>query len=98
MAWWKKKEEPSEEAEFEEDFGLSERPRMPSDSGFEKSDLARPMSSALSKLSEVESHGISSGDVSKDVQLILAKLDAIQHLLDNLNQRIKNLERIAEGE
>ncbi|MBI5066019.1 hypothetical protein HZA97_07315 [Candidatus Woesearchaeota archaeon] len=98
MSWWKKKEEPSEEPEFEEDFGLNERPRMPTDSGFERSSMERPMSSALSKLSEVDSHGVSSGDVSKDIQLILAKLDSIQHLLDNLNQRIKNLERIAESE
>ncbi len=96
MSWWRKKEE--EEPQFEEDFGLSERPKMPTDSGFERSSMERPMSSALSKLSEVESHGVSSGDVSKDIQLILAKLDAIQHLLDNLNQRIKNLERIAESE
>jgi len=93
MFWNKKKED--EEPSFDEDFGMSDRPVMPgSETSFERS-----APSALSKLSELDSQGhSSSGDFEKDVQLILAKLDAIQHLLDNLNQRVKNIERIAESE
>lgn len=34
----------------------------------------------------------------RDTELISAKLDAIKAMLENLNQRIANLERIAGGE
>ncbi len=88
--FWKKKEEVEEGPEFNDDFGMSERPSMPGEPSFD-----RPASSALSKLSNLEKP---SGDFEKDVKLILAKLDAIQALLDNLNQRVKNIERIAESE
>ncbi len=34
----------------------------------------------------------------RDTELISAKLDAIKAMLENLNQRVANLERIAKGE
>ncbi len=34
----------------------------------------------------------------RDMELISAKLDAIKAMLENLNQRVANLERIAGGE
>jgi hypothetical protein len=36
--------------------------------------------------------------VSKDLELISAKLDALKASLDSVNQRLVNLERIARGE
>jgi len=35
---------------------------------------------------------------SKDLEIISAKLDAIKAELDSMNQRLKRLERLAEGE
>ena len=34
-------------------------------------------------------------DVSKDIQILSAKLDSLKAILDNLNQRLANIERIA---
>lgn len=36
--------------------------------------------------------------ISKDIELLSAKLDALKALLENINQRLQNLERIARGE
>ena len=36
--------------------------------------------------------------ISKDLELISAKLDALKASLDSVNQRLANLERIAQGE
>lgn len=36
--------------------------------------------------------------ISKDIELISAKLDALKASLDTLNQRLANIERIARGE
>ncbi|MBW2993782.1 hypothetical protein KY317_04370 [Candidatus Woesearchaeota archaeon] len=36
--------------------------------------------------------------ISKDFELLSAKLDALKALLENINQRLQNLERIAQGE
>lgn len=35
---------------------------------------------------------------NKDMELISAKLDAIKAMLENLNQRVANLEKVARGE
>ena len=40
-------------------------------------------------------HGINLG---KDMEIISAKLDAIKAELDSMNQRLKRMERLAEGE
>jgi hypothetical protein len=37
-------------------------------------------------------------NIGKDLEIISAKLDAIKAELDSVNQRLKRLERIAEGE
>ena len=37
------------------------------------------------------------GDIQKDVQLILSKLDTIKAIVDSLDHRIARLEKIAEG-
>lgn len=39
----------------------------------------------------------STGDLNRDVQLILSKLDTIKAIVDSLDHRIERLERIAEG-
>lgn len=36
--------------------------------------------------------------VSKDLEILSAKLDALKALLESINQRLQNLERIAHGE
>ncbi len=36
--------------------------------------------------------------ISKDFEILSAKLDALKALLENINQRLQNLERIAQGE
>ena len=41
---------------------------------------------------------ISDINLGKDMELISAKLDAIKAELDSINQRLKRIERIAEGE
>lgn len=38
------------------------------------------------------------GDLQKDIQILSLKLDAIKAELDSMNQRIKNIESIAEKE
>ncbi|GIU69896.1 MAG: hypothetical protein KatS3mg002_1132 [Candidatus Woesearchaeota archaeon] len=38
------------------------------------------------------------GDLQKDIQILSLKLDAIKAELDSINQRIKNIESIAEKE
>ncbi len=38
------------------------------------------------------------GDLQKDIQILSLKLDAIKAELDSMNQRIKNIEAIAEKE
>lgn len=40
----------------------------------------------------------SGGDLQKDIQILSLKLDAIKAELDSVNQRIKNIEAIAEKE
>jgi hypothetical protein len=40
----------------------------------------------------------SGGDLQKDIQILSLKLDAIKAELDSMNQRIKNIETIAEKE
>lgn len=39
-----------------------------------------------------------SSDMQKDIQILSLKLDAIKSTLDSLNQRVANIERIAENE
>lgn len=41
---------------------------------------------------------MSGGDLGKDIQILSLKLDAIKAELDSMNQRIKNIEAIAEKE
>jgi len=36
--------------------------------------------------------------IEKDLELLSAKLDALKALLENINHRLENLERIAHGE
>jgi hypothetical protein len=45
-----------------------------------------------------QSQSISDINLGKDMELISAKLDAIKAELDSINQRLKRIERIAEGE
>ena len=40
----------------------------------------------------------SAAPMSKDLELISAKLDALKAILDNINQRLTNLEKMAQGE
>ncbi len=37
-----------------------------------------------------------SGSLEKDIMLLSAKLDSLKALLDNINQRLANIERIAQ--
>ncbi|KYK24441.1 hypothetical protein AYK26_06750 [Euryarchaeota archaeon SM23-78] len=43
-------------------------------------------------------HKLGEINIGKDLELISAKLDAIKAELDSMNQRLKRMERIAEGE
>jgi len=42
--------------------------------------------------------GIGDYTVSKDIEVISSKLDALRASLDSINQRLANLERIAQGD
>ncbi|MBW2991268.1 hypothetical protein KY348_06215 [Candidatus Woesearchaeota archaeon] len=46
----------------------------------------------------VHDHKLGEINIGKDLEIISAKLDAIKAELDSMNQRMKRLERIAEGE
>jgi len=93
MAFWKKKPE--------DDFSLPplEMPGtdMPPLQAFtpERSPLAEPPPFTPSSTGSPFAQPSSSPD--KDMQLIIAKLDTIKAQLDNLNERVARIERIAEA-
>ena len=68
------------------EFDLKEETRVP----FEKAEYAQPFTPP-----PIQSMPQSPPISEKDLELISAKLDAIKALLDNLNQRVASLERIA---
>ncbi|MBN2459259.1 hypothetical protein JXB28_03155 [Candidatus Woesearchaeota archaeon] len=51
-----------------------------------------------SSYSQPGSQSVSDINMGKDLEIINAKLDAIKAELDSVNQRLKRIERIAEGE
>jgi hypothetical protein len=46
----------------------------------------------------VQNQGFQGNNLEKDIQIISLKLDAIKSEIDNINQRVKNIEMIAEKE
>ncbi len=95
VKFWKKHEEetPLEES-APQDLGMSEE--MPTDLSMPKFEAKVPKFAEgfISK----EGNREASGDMQKDIQLILSKLDTIKAIVDSLDHRIERLERIAESE
>lgn len=85
LGWFKKKEEPKEEMQpsawHEEAAYPPQQYAQP---------FTPPPIPTIQPLQQVQP-----SITSKDIEIISAKLDAIKAMLDNLNQRIANLERIA---
>ncbi len=52
---------------------------------------------APSSYQQSYSQGYDTSDIEKDMQIILARLDAIRSSLDNVNRRLDNLERITDN-
>ena len=46
---------------------------------------------------KIHDHKLGEINIGKDLELISAKLDAIKAELDSVNQRLKRMERLAEG-
>lgn len=91
MKFWKKKEEgfdmPPDEGPFKSSVSPQEE-----EMGMPKIEPTMPKFAAFE---QKEERG--TGDMQKDVQLILSKLDTIKAIVDSLDHRIARLERIAEG-
>ena len=70
-----------------------QQPAMtPEAMGFERMPNTQPSYAAPSQQS------LSEINMGKDLEIISAKLDAIKAELDSMSQRLKRLERLAEGE
>ncbi len=91
----------------EESFGerpAGEREPANQDYGMEDYDpfedeATRPQQPQISKVQQGQNvQQGSTGDVQKDLELISSKLDAIKSELDSMDQRIRKIEKIAEGE
>jgi len=97
VKFWKKHEE---EAPLEEsapqDLGMSEE--MPQDLSMPKFEAKVPKFAEGFMGKESRDNREASGDIQKDLQLILSKLDTIKAIVDSLDHRIERLERIAESE
>lgn len=96
LMFWKKKDElglRNAAAPFNEDFGMQPQYGYPPPGqGF----MPQPNFQQMPQMESFQSH--QNFSANRDMELIAAKLDAIKAILENLNQRIANLERIAKGE
>jgi hypothetical protein len=97
LKFWKKKEEQPagapiwndlEQPRFDTAPPGMEEPQMPSIPSLTPPPLSMSQTATASQ---------SPGLTSRDVELILAKLDAVKAQLEGLNARMAHLERIAEG-
>ena len=68
----------------------------PEDLGFERVNEKENYNPALSRQQSMGD--INNINLGKDIEIISAKLDSIKAELDSMNQRLKRLERIAQGE
>ena len=89
VKFWKKKDE-LDEMNDEGPFKSSVAPQE-EEMGMPKIEQTMP------KFASFEQKEQGTGDMQKDVQLILSKLDTIKAIVDSLDHRIERLERIAEG-
>lgn len=90
MVFWRKKN--NDLPELDKDFSLDEPSAPP---------RLKPEEPSFLRTSELRASALSSqnsSNLEKDIQLILAKLDAIRISLESLNHRVEHLEKIASGE
>ena len=78
-----------EEAESHYPGASSMAPSMP---GMPSS---RPAASEFESQRQAQQQFMQPSSVEKDIQILNAKLDALKAILDNINQRLANIERIA---
>lgn len=99
LKFWKKKD-----AGFGSSptFGAGSEAAVPSDWGAPQQPFQsfQPSQQSFQPIQpQMESfQGYKSYNESRDTELVLAKLDSIKAMLDNINQRLLNLERAAYGE
>ncbi len=77
--------------------GLPSSPQGFQEPRIESFDNARIMNQPQPYLQQQQPQSYGYG-YNKDLELISAKLDSLRATLDNINQRIANLERVAYGE
>ena len=97
--FWKHKEKPLETPhelglgkEHDLGLGLKEEPLppMPGQPSTPGVPPPSPPPSATSAFAQPQQ------SIDKDIQLLSAKLDSLKAILDNINQRLANIERIAQ--
>lgn len=86
---FKKKEQPEELPDISrEELGLP-----PEQSSAEGPDIHAPPGMGIENYQQPQQP-----QENKDIQILTAKVDALRAVLDSINQRLENLERIARGE
>lgn len=107
LKFWKKKDKDlglnqnlgmKEETALPTDWGTS--PQQPAQPGFQQSPGFQPSQPGFQPAFQPQMESFQERrayNESKDVELILAKLDSIKVMIDNINQRLANLERAAFG-
>jgi hypothetical protein len=75
------------------------QPMQPQQQGFSPEAMGfERVPQGASSYSQASPQSVSEITMGKDLEIINAKLDAIKAELDSVNQRLKRIERIAEGE
>jgi len=84
---------------FSMDNNINNIPQSNLGSGFQQEQLSPSINLSTMNNNAFGQPSMSQGsDLSKDLQMISLKLDAIKSELDAMNQRLKSLESIAERE
>ncbi len=95
LKFWKKREEGFDD--LPEDGGSpfkSSVSPQEEEMGMPKIEPTMPKFASFEQKEEKER---GTGDIQKDVQLILSKLDTIKAIVDSLDHRLARIEKIAEG-
>ena|SRR3989338_3276801 len=97
LKFWKKKDK---DIGLGAGFGMGNETGIPSDWGTSQQQPFQPSQPSFQPIQpQMESfQGYKSYNESRDTELVLAKLDSMKAMLDNINQRLLNLERAAYGE
>jgi hypothetical protein len=95
MSFWRKKPEEEFSLPPLEMAGTDQPPLQPFTP--ERSPLAEPPPFTPSAQHSPFSQSSTASPQDRDIQLVLAKLDTIKAQLDNLNERVARIERIAEA-